>query len=44
MLAVLVGAFQIDLAEQQTEIQVETGLTTRPRGGLLVSMRRLAGW
>ncbi|KAJ5370474.1 uncharacterized protein N7496_006566 [Penicillium cataractarum] len=40
LLAALVGTFEMTLAEKE-EIVIETGLTSRPKGGLRVQFRRV---
>lgn len=40
LLAALAGAFEMTLAEE-SEIVIESGLTSRPKGGLRVHFRRV---
>lgn len=40
LLAALAGTFEMTLAEE-SEIIIETGLTSRPKGGLRVRFRRV---
>ncbi|EPS32247.1 hypothetical protein PDE_07207 [Penicillium oxalicum 114-2] len=40
LLAALVGSFEMSLA-QDPDIEIETGLTSRPKGGLLVEFRKI---
>ncbi|KAK4565841.1 hypothetical protein LTR86_003690 [Recurvomyces mirabilis] len=44
LLAVLVGCFEMELADPDKEIKIVTGLTSRPKGGLNVRMQRVSGW
>ncbi|KAK5116147.1 hypothetical protein LTR62_008473 [Meristemomyces frigidus] len=44
LLAVLVGCFEMDLEDPGREVQIVTGLTSRPKGGLNVRLRRVDGW
>ncbi|KAK3679776.1 hypothetical protein LTR78_000152 [Recurvomyces mirabilis] len=44
LLAVLVGCFEMELADPGKEIKIVTGLTSRPKGGLNVRMQRVSGW
>lgn len=44
LLAVLVGSFEMELDDKYAAIEMETGLTSKPKGGLKVRMKNLAGW
>ncbi|KAL9070873.1 MAG: hypothetical protein Q9157_005666 [Trypethelium eluteriae] len=43
LLAVLVGSFEFELVDHE-EVQIVTGLTSRPKGGLKVAMKKTRGW
>ncbi|OJJ05789.1 hypothetical protein ASPVEDRAFT_138421 [Aspergillus versicolor CBS 583.65] len=38
LLAAMVGAFRMELADKESELVIETGLTSRPKGGLNVRL------
>ena len=44
LLAGLVGRFEMELEEPDREIEIQTGITTRIKGGLRVRMREVQGW
>ena len=44
LLAILVGYFEMSLADATEPVEIVTGLTSRPKGGLNVRLRRVPGW
>lgn len=44
LLASIVGRFEMELEDPERVIDIKTGITSRPKGGLPVRMRRLEGW
>lgn len=44
LLAALVGKFQMELADKDAVIGIQSGITSRPKGGLHVRMTALEGW
>lgn len=44
LLAALVGRFEMELVDKDREMEVAGGITTKPKRGLQVRMRVLAGW
>lgn len=44
LLAGLVGRFEMELEEPDKEIDIQTGITSRIKGGLKVRMKEVEGW
>lgn len=44
LVAGLVGRFEMDLEDKEAEMKIQTGVTARPKGGLMVRMRAVEGW
>ncbi|KAL8703504.1 MAG: hypothetical protein Q9201_003314 [Fulgogasparrea decipioides] len=44
LLAAMVGRFEMELENPDREIEIQAGLTSRPKGGLPVKMNIVAGW
>ncbi|KAF2398774.1 cytochrome P450 [Trichodelitschia bisporula] len=44
LVAAWVGRFEMELADKDYQLDIASGLTSRPRGGLKVRMKTLAGW
>lgn len=44
LLAALVGRFEMELADPEREIELDRGITVKPKGGLPVRMRVIEGW
>ncbi len=44
LLASIVGRFEMELEDPDREVEVKGGVTSRPKGGLPVRMRRVEGW
>ncbi len=44
LLAALVGRFEMELPDPKAPIEIETGITQRPKGGLPLRMKVLDGW
>ncbi|MCJ1248523.1 hypothetical protein MMC30_005741 [Trapelia coarctata] len=44
ILAALVGRFEMELPDPKAKIEIETGITQRPKGGLPLRMKVLDGW
>ena len=44
MLAAVVGRFEMELENPDMVIEMETGITIRPKGGLPLRMKVLEGW
>ena len=44
LLAGLVGRFEMELEDPDREIDIQTGITARIKGGLKVSMKEVEGW
>ena len=44
LLAALVGKFEMELADKDAVIDIQSGITARPKGGLHVRMTPLDGW
>ena len=44
LLAALVGRFEMELVEKDAELEVTSGITSKPKGGVQVRMRELEGW
>ncbi|KAL9069642.1 MAG: hypothetical protein Q9157_006096 [Trypethelium eluteriae] len=44
LLAAWVGSFEMELAEPDREIDIKSGITARPKGGLLVKLKPIGGW
>ena len=44
MLAAVVGRFEMELDDPDLDVQIQAGLTARPKGGLLLKMRVVDGW
>ena len=44
LLAAIVGRFEMDLLDKDAVIEIETGITARPKGGLPLRMTVLEGW
>jgi hypothetical protein len=43
-LAAFVGRFEVELENNDAVIEIETGITARPKGGLRLRMKALEGW
>lgn len=44
MLAILAGCFEMALEDETAPVEIETGLTSRPKGGLKLKLKRIEGW
>ncbi|MCJ1397454.1 hypothetical protein MMC11_000647 [Xylographa trunciseda] len=44
LLAAMVGRFELELVDKDAPIEVQTGITARPKGGLSLRTRVLEGW
>ncbi|KAL9087751.1 MAG: hypothetical protein Q9165_006518 [Trypethelium subeluteriae] len=44
LLAAWVGSFEMELAEPDKEIDIKSGITARPKGGLMVKLKPIGGW
>ena len=44
LLAAVVGRFEMELSNKDAVIEIETGITSRPKGGLPLRMTVLEGW
>lgn len=44
LVAGLAGKFEMELEDKEAEIEVQTGVTAKPRDGLRVRMRAVDGW
>ena len=44
LLAVMVGRFEMELLDKDAEIEVQSGITARPKGDVNLRTRVLEGW
>ena len=44
LLAAIVGRFEMELEDKDAKIELENGITARPKGGLPLRMKMLDGW
>ena len=44
LLAAVVGRFELELEDKEKVVEIKTGITARPKGGMNVRMRPLEGW
>ncbi|KAL8727644.1 MAG: hypothetical protein Q9181_005627 [Wetmoreana brouardii] len=44
LVAGLVGRFEMELENKESEIKIQSGLVARPKGGMKVRMRAVEGW
>lgn len=44
LLASLIGRFEFELADKDFALEIQGGITARPKGGLNVRMRQIEGW
>jgi cytochrome P450 len=44
LLASLVGRFEMELADKEYTLEIQGGITARPKGGLRIRMREIEGW
>lgn len=44
LLAALVGRFEIELEDPDEKIEIQGGITSKPKGGLLVKLKAVDGW
>lgn len=44
LLASLAGRFEMELADKEFTLEIQGGITARPKGGLRIRMREIEGW
>ena len=44
LLAGLVGRFEMEMEEPNLDVKIQTGITSRIKGGLKIRMKEVDGW